>query len=68
MDFLGLADPGVIAANVPMGLVIEIIKIVSFGCLGIVAIGFLLNCLCDLFECRKWRHVQGRADARRLMS
>ncbi|MGB8959724.1 MAG: hypothetical protein WCC00_12015 [Candidatus Aminicenantales bacterium] len=67
MDFLGIADPGVVAADAMTGLTFGIIRILGFGALGIVVFGFLLSGLCDLFECGKWRHAQGRTETRQMM-
>jgi len=67
MDFLGIADPAVVSSEAMTGLAFGIIKIVSLGAIGVVAFGVFMSLLCDLFECRKWRLVQGRTETWQLM-
>jgi len=67
MDLVGMADPGFVPTDALTSLAFGIIRIVAFGGLGIVVIGFLLSCICDLFECRKWRQVLGRTETWQLM-
>ena len=67
MDFLGIADPGVFPAELLTGLVYGIIKILAYGAIGVVLVCVALTCLCEFFECRKWRRCQGRTEAWRLM-
>lgn len=62
MDFLGMADPGVVPGDTLTGLAFAIIKILAYGALGVVALGVVATCLCDLFECRKWRLARGRTE------
>jgi len=35
-----------------------VIKIVAYGAMGVVVFGILATCVCDLFECRKWRQAR----------
>ena len=63
MDFLGMADPGVVPADTLAGLAFGIIKILGYGALGIVVFGLLLSGLCDIFECRKLKRCHGRTEA-----
>jgi len=67
MNFLGMADPGVIPADALTGLAFWIIKILAFGAFGIVFVGVVMSCLCDFFECRKWRRCHGRTEIWQLM-
>ena len=67
MDLLGVADPGVLPAETWTGLAFGIIKILAYGAMGVVFIGIVMTCLCELFECKKWRRCQGRSEVWRLM-
>jgi hypothetical protein len=67
MEYLVVAGQGILPADSLMGLAFAIIKIMAFGALGVVAVGIVASCLCDLFECRKWRHDRGRTEAWQLM-
>ena len=62
-----MIDPGIVPADALTGLAFGIIRILAFGALGIVLFGILLSGLCDLFECRKWRHARGRTETWELM-
>jgi hypothetical protein len=66
MGLLGLADPGFVPADVATGFAFGMIKILGFGALAIVAVGFLLSVLCDFCECRKLRQTGGRTAFWRL--
>jgi len=59
MDFLGV--------DALTGLAFGIIKILACGAMGVVFVGIVMTCLCELFECRKWRRCQGRTEVWRLM-
>ena len=67
MDLLGGVDPVQITTEALAGLAFLVIKIVALGALGLVAIGLFASCLCDVFECRKWRQCQGRTETWQLM-
>jgi hypothetical protein len=67
MDLLGMAGSGVLTTDVLVGLVYSIIKLVAFGAVGVVVLGALVACLCDLFEGREWRRCRGRTEVWRLM-
>lgn len=67
MDLMGMADPGAVPAEALSGLAFGIIKIVALGALGIVAFGFVMAGLCDIFECRMWRKAAGQTEFWRLM-
>lgn len=67
MDPLLLAYPGVVPADALTAIAYGIIKILAYGAMAVVFSGVLIVCLCDLFECRKWRQDHGRAEAWRLM-
>lgn len=66
MDLLGTVDPGVVSADALTGLTLGIIKVLGYGALGIVLVGFLASCLCDLLECRRMRRDQGRGEGLRM--
>jgi len=66
MDLLAMADPGFVSADALTGLTLGIIKVLGYGALGIVLVGFVASCLCDLLECRRLRRGQGRGEAWRL--
>ena len=59
MEVLGMADPAILASDALTGLAFGIIKVLAFGAMGAVAFGVFMSLLCDVFECRKWRHAQG---------
>jgi hypothetical protein len=61
MDFLGMADPGILPTEALTGLAYGIIKILAYGAMGVVFAGIVVTCWCDLFECKKWRRCQGRS-------
>ena len=67
MNFLGMADPGVITAGALPGFAYGTIKILAYGAMGVVAAGIVMTCLCDLLECRRWRQDRGRTEVWRLM-
>ena len=67
MDFLGMADPGVVPIDALTGIAFGIIKVLAYGAMAVVAAGIVMTCLCGLFECRKWRQAHGRREAWRLM-
>jgi hypothetical protein len=67
MDLLGMAGSGVLTTDVLVGLVYSIIKLVAFGAVGVVVLGALVACLCDLFEGREWGRCRGRTEVWRLM-
>jgi hypothetical protein len=67
MNFLSVADPGVITAGALTGLADGIIKILAYGAMGVAAAGIVMTCLCDLLECRRWRQDQGQTEVWRLM-
>ena len=62
MDFLGMADPGVVPADVLTGLAFGIIRVLALSAMGIVLAGVVMTCLCDIFECRKLRPGHGRTE------
>ncbi len=59
MDFLGV--------DALRGLAFGIIKILAYGAMGVIFVGIVMTCLCDLFECKKWRRSEGRTEVWRLM-
>ena len=63
MDLLGMADPGFVPADAVTGFAFLIIKIAAWGALGIVVVGFVMSCLCDILECRKLKRCRGRSEA-----
>jgi hypothetical protein len=67
MDFLVTAVSGTVLNDALTVLAFEIIKLMAFGALGVVAFGFVLSLLCDVCECRKLRQCHGQAEAARLM-
>ena len=67
MDLMGMAGSGVLTTDVLAGLVYGIVKIVAFGAVGVVVVGALVACLCDLFEGREWGRCRGRTEVWRLM-
>jgi hypothetical protein len=67
MEFLGAAVHGIGPSDVLTGLVYGILKILAFSAMGIVIAGMVTSCLCDLFECRKWRQCRGRTETWQLM-
>lgn len=67
MDLLGMADPGVVPSDALTGIAFGIIKVLAYGAMAVVAAGIVMTCLCDLFECRKWRQGHGRTEAWRLI-
>ncbi len=67
MNLLGMADPTALSSDALTGLAFGIIKILAFGAMGVVVFGVFMSLLCDLFECRKWRHVKGRTETWQLM-
>ena len=62
MDFLSMAGPGLAAGDVFTTVAFGIIRIVAYAAVGAVSIGVVAACLCDLFECRKWRRCHGRTE------
>lgn len=66
MDFLNAAEPGIAPADLLTGLVYVLLKILAYGAMGVVLVGVVTTCWCCLFECRKWKHYQGRSDIWRL--
>lgn len=62
MDFLGMADPGVVPADAMTALVYGIIRILAYGAMGTVLVGILGTCWCCLLEHRKGRRCQGWGD------
>ena len=67
MDFLGMADPGVVPSDALTGIAYGIIKILAYGAMAVVAAGIIMTCLCELFECRKWRRCLDRTETWQLM-
>ena len=67
MDFLGIADPGLVPSDALTGIAYGIIKILAYGAMAVVFAGLIMTCLCDLFECRSLRRRQGRTEAWRLI-
>lgn len=67
MDPLLLAGSGVVPADALTVIAYGIIKILAYGALAVFAAGVVMTCLCDLFECRKWRQGHGRTEAWRLI-
>lgn len=67
MDLMRMADPGLMPTDTLTGLAFGIIKILAYGALGVVVFGVVATCLCDLFECRKWRLARGRTETWQLM-
>lgn len=67
MEFLGTAVLGIVPSNLLTGLVYGLLKLLAFCALGIVIAGMVTSCLCDLFECRKWRQCHGRTETWQLM-
>jgi len=67
MDLLGLADPGIVPTDALTGFAFLIIKIAAWGALGIVAVGFVTSCLCDILEYRKLRRCHGRSETWHMM-
>ena len=67
MDFLVMADPGVLPTDALTGLVYGIIKILAYSAIGVVLVGIVTTCWCCFFECKKWRRCQGRTEVWRLM-
>lgn len=67
MDFLEIADPGIVQADALTSLAFAIIKILGYGAVGVVLVGLLASGLCDFFECQKWKRYQGRTEVWRLM-
>jgi len=59
MDFLAAAVHGLVPSDLLTGLVYGILKILALSAVGIVVAGVMTTCLCDLFECRKWRQGRG---------
>jgi hypothetical protein len=60
MDFLGMADPGVIGADLLTGFVFTILRILAYGAMGVVVVGVVSTCWCCLFECRKLKRPAPR--------
>ncbi|MBE0711415.1 MAG: hypothetical protein IH583_03450 [Candidatus Aminicenantes bacterium] len=60
MDFVGAAD-------LLTGFVYGIIKILAYGAAGVVLVGIVTTCCCCFFECKRWRHVQGKSEVWRLI-
>ncbi len=67
MDFSAMVDPGVPAGDAVTVVVAVIFKILAFGAMGVVVVGIVVTCMCDLLECRKWRRCQGRTEFWGLM-
>jgi hypothetical protein len=67
MDFLGIADPGLVPSDALTGIAYGIIKILAYGAMAVVFAGLIMTCLCDLFECRKSRQSHGQTEAWRLI-
>jgi hypothetical protein len=67
MDFLGIAFHGLVPGELLTGLVYGILKILALSAGGLVVMGTVTSCLCDLFECRKWRQCRGRTETWQLM-
>lgn len=67
MDLLRMADPSIVPADALTGLAFGIIKVLAYGALGVVVFGVVATCLCDLFECRKWRLARGKTETWPLM-
>lgn len=67
MDLLRMADPGIVPSDALTGIAYGIIKVLAYGAMAVVAAGIVMTCLCDLFECRKWRQSHGRTEALRLI-
>jgi hypothetical protein len=67
MDFLVMADPGVLPTDALTGLVYAIIKILAYSAIGVVFFGIIMTCLCDLFGCRKLRRCHGRSEVWQLI-
>lgn len=67
MEFLGEAVPGLMTGDLLTGLAYGILKIVALIAAGLVIAGMIASCLCDLFECRKWRRYHGRSRTWQLM-
>lgn len=67
MDLLRMADPSLVLADALTGLANAIIRILAFGAMGIVVVGFVMACLCDVVECHKLRRRHGRTEACQLM-
>jgi len=60
MDFVGAAD-------MLTGFVYAIIKILAYGAAGVMLVGIVTTCWCCFFECKRWRHVQGKSEVWRLI-
>jgi len=67
MDLMGMAGSGVLTTDVLAGVVYGIIKILAFGAVGVVVVGAIVSCLCDLYESQTWRRCRGRTEVWRLM-
>jgi len=67
MDLLGVTDPGILPTDALTGLFFGIIKIVAYGAIGFVLVGVVTTCWCCFFECKRWRHVQGKSEVWRLI-
>ncbi len=67
MNFLSMAGPGLVASDVAAVSAFGIIRAVAFAALGAVLIGAVAACLCDFFECRRWRRSHGRTEFWALM-
>ena len=48
-------------------VVYGIIKILALGAVGVVVVGAVVSCVCDIFECREWKRGRGRTEVWRLM-
>ena len=67
MNFLSMAGPGLVAGDVATAAAFGIIRAVAYAAIGAVFIGVVAACLCDLFECRRWRRCHGRTEFWALM-
>ncbi|MFO7733184.1 MAG: hypothetical protein R6X21_05990 [Candidatus Aminicenantes bacterium] len=59
MDILTAVEPGVAPADLLIGLVYVILKILAYGAIGIALVGVVTTCWCCLFECRRCRGSSG---------
>ncbi len=67
MSISGLADPGIFPGDGLMSLAMGIIRIVAYGALGAVLVGFVTTCCCCFFEGLKGRGCDDRSVFWKLM-